>query len=69
MMDKICSDGFCNYRIQGPGTIGSICQYQGYCDYQRPKDSRVQPLEIKGIPCANRKETKRNAKEITAQKT
>jgi hypothetical protein len=43
MIDRTCSSGcFCNYRYQGSCWWG--CKYEGYCDYQLPKDSRMQPL-------------------------
>ena len=40
---KTCNcEGCCAYKIFG----GSLCEcsYMGYCDYQTPKDSRMQPL-------------------------
>ena len=43
-MDKTCSNGECRYRYQGTGTIGWGCSYTGYCDFQRPLDSRFVPL-------------------------
>ena len=37
-MDKVCNGGYCNYKLLGGTHPG--CSYQGYCDYQCPKDSR-----------------------------
>lgn len=35
---KTCNGGYCSYKLFG----GSMpeCSYEGYCDYQCPKDSR-----------------------------
>ena len=45
-MDKTCSDGVkarnCQYAAEGGNYI--YCKYEGYCDYQLPNDSRLQPL-------------------------
>ena len=42
-MMKNCSvDSFCQHKLQN-GTM-LICQYQGYCDFQLPRDSR--PLTL-----------------------
>jgi hypothetical protein len=35
---KMCNGGYCNYKLLN-GSNPS-CSYQGYCDYQCPKDSR-----------------------------
>ena len=40
MMDKTCSNGECRYRYMSSGAIGYGCSYMGYCDFQRPLDSR-----------------------------
>ena len=37
-MDKTCNGGYCNYKLLGGSN--PLCSYQGYCDYQCPKDSR-----------------------------
>ena len=34
----------CNHRCLGPGSNGYICGYNGYCDYQLPRDSRPMRL-------------------------
>ena len=40
---KNCNLGTtCQYRHSKE--TGSMCSYEGYCDYQLPKDSRMQPL-------------------------
>jgi hypothetical protein len=39
-MDKSCTNGYCSYRYMGGGTTGWGCSYIGYCDFQRPRDSR-----------------------------
>ena len=40
-MEQTCSNGYCNYRYQNQTSWG--CSYQGYCDFQRPLDSRLNP--------------------------
>ena len=30
----------CKYKFMNSGTIGYGCNYDGYCDYQLPRDSR-----------------------------
>ena len=38
-MDKMCNGNVCcQYRVLGSN--GFYCSYNGYCDYQAPKDSR-----------------------------
>lgn len=38
---KSCTQGSpCNYKVSTGTSIGSACNYDGYCDYQLPKDSR-----------------------------
>ena len=32
---KVCNGSYCDYR-----TPDGHCQYEGYCDYQCPRDSR-----------------------------
>ena len=32
---KFCNGGYCNYR-----SLDGNCLYEGYCDYQCPRDSR-----------------------------
>jgi len=39
MKDKTCNGGYCNYKTFGASNYG--CNYDGYCDYQGPKDSRT----------------------------
>ena len=40
-MNKSCCSGHpCKYRCQD--TCFMVCKYDGYCDYQLPKDSRMQ---------------------------
>lgn len=39
---KTCNGGYCKFKIQD-GCFQS-CSYEGYCDYQTPKDSRMQPF-------------------------
>ena len=44
-MTKYCNgSGLCGYRYQEGSLVG--CKYEGYCDYQCPKDSRMQPLQV-----------------------
>ena len=38
-----CSGSPCIYRVLGAGTIGYCCDYGAYCDFQLPRDSRMQP--------------------------
>ena len=38
----------CVYRYMNSGTIGYGCNYSGYCDFQRPRDSRMQPSAMIG---------------------
>lgn len=43
MNDKSCqASGYCQYKIFSGAMY--ICQYSVYCDYQLPKDSRMQPF-------------------------
>ena len=43
MIDKTCSKGEpCQYRFQNGAFWG--CNYEGYCDFQLPRDSRMQPF-------------------------
>jgi len=50
-MDKTCNSGSpCRYKYQDTGSIGYGCNYQGYCDYQLPRDSRMQPITYNGLP-------------------
>ena len=45
MIYKTCSAGRpCQYRFQHSGTVGWGCNYEGYCDFQLPRDSRMQPF-------------------------
>jgi len=39
-MNKICADNnnFCEHKSIGNGCF--YCNYFGYCDFQRPRDSR-----------------------------
>lgn len=38
-METTCNNpNFCQYKVMGP--VGFECQYQGYCDYKAPRDSR-----------------------------
>ena len=39
-----CSNSPCRYRVLGAGSIGYCCDYDGYCDFQLPRDSRMQPF-------------------------
>ena len=40
---KTCNDGgYCQHKCQEGSMWG--CKFEGYCDYQRPKDSR--PVHI-----------------------
>jgi hypothetical protein len=40
---KTCNDGgYCQHKVYSGSLLG--CSYHGYCDFQRPKDSRMQPL-------------------------
>ena len=44
---KTCNSGSqCMHKvISGTSTtLGNQCNYEGYCDYQLPRDSRMQPL-------------------------
>ena len=43
-MDKTCGNGECRYRFQSTGSFGWGCNYVGYCDFQRPIDSRQQHI-------------------------
>lgn len=38
-MAKTCNGGYCNYKTS-LGSVNPECTYNGYCDYQTPKDSR-----------------------------
>lgn len=42
MMNKVCNDGSllnsCEHKQIGRGCF--YCNYVGYCDFQRPRDSR-----------------------------
>lgn len=39
--NKTCDSACpCIYRFMNSGTIGYGCNYTGYCDFQRPRDSR-----------------------------
>ena len=35
---KTCDNGYCEYRALSGNLPG--CTYEGYCDFQRPRDSR-----------------------------
>ena len=49
MENKNCSAGIpCQYRFMK--TVGFGCKYQGYCDYQLPRDSRMQPFGDSKFP-------------------
>jgi len=37
---KTCNGPYCKYRCLGGGSTGFECNYDGYCDYQCPRDSR-----------------------------
>jgi len=37
-MKKTCNGGYCQYKVLEGSMQG--CTYEGYCDYQTPKDSR-----------------------------
>lgn len=38
-MDKSCGhEKSCNYQYLG--SLGFMCAFSGYCDYQAPRDSR-----------------------------
>jgi len=57
-MNKTCSAGHpCNYRYQSSGSVGWGCNYTGYCDFQLPRDSRLQPVKaewiVKEVDCTN----------------
>ena len=43
---KTCNGGYCGYKIQAGCEWG--CTYEGYCDYQTPRDSR--PLINTSLP-------------------
>ena len=54
-MNKTCSSGSpCQYRHMETGTVGFGCSYEGYCDYQLPRDSRPMTL----TPVDGKKEDK-----------
>ncbi len=38
-MEKTCNGGYCDYKIFGNSNCG--CSYEGYCDFQTPRDSRT----------------------------
>ena len=45
---KTCNGAYCQYKSMG-GCYW-VCNYEGYCDYQCPKDSRaweIKPVEEK----------------------
>ena len=35
---RTCNGGYCGYQYQDGSLLG--CKYEGYCDYQCPKDGR-----------------------------
>ena len=39
---KTCNAEYCQYKTCG-GTMPG-CTYEGYCDYQTPRDSRMEPI-------------------------
>lgn len=42
---KVCVDiVYCAYRLQSGSS--SVCNYPGYCDFQRPRDSRLQASNV-----------------------
>lgn len=42
---KTCNGGgYCLYRFMH--SMGWGCNYEGYCDYQRPMDSRAKPFNL-----------------------
>lgn len=43
---KICSNGVCQYRSLSNSSVSWLCNYGGYCDYQRPRDSRKAFLSV-----------------------
>ena len=45
-MEKTCSNGYCIFKTLGNKEMNLSygCSYVGYCDYQRPRDSRMQPF-------------------------
>lgn len=47
IVHKTCSAEYCQYKTYGvfPG-----CSYDGYCDFQTPRDSRMQPLTPTWMP-------------------
>ena len=41
---KSCTESNpCTYRVLTSSSIGYGCNYDGYCDFQLPRDSRTQP--------------------------
>jgi hypothetical protein len=36
---KNCNGSYCDYKL-----ADGKCKYDGYCDYQTPRDSRMQPI-------------------------
>ena len=57
IMNRTCHSGcHCQYRYQDSGTVGWSCKYEGYCDFQLPRDSRnirkegKSPLNAKDFP-------------------
>jgi hypothetical protein len=41
-IELTCNAGnYCSYRTLSDGTGGYGCKYEGYCDYQLPRDSRL----------------------------
>lgn len=47
MRNKTCNGSYCDYKISGTSS-NPKCTYQGFCDYQCPKDSRGWKLTISG---------------------
>ena len=55
-MKTCCEDKYCQYQTCDPNAAHG-CEYQGYCDYQRPIDSRYLGI-CKGLPAiAQNKQT------------
>jgi hypothetical protein len=50
---KTCNGGFCEWRSLGSGSssaCGFYCNYNGYCDFQMPRDGRQILKYVNGEP-------------------
>lgn len=51
-MGKTCNgDCYCEHKCLGP--VRWVCNYNGYCDFQAPRDSRNNDIPWNGLRSSN----------------